>query len=165
MKQLTHLDAADLRILIQLQQDASVSNQELAARVHLSPTACLRRVRGLKEDGYIERTVAILNRRALGLGIVAYAFISLETNRAAAGAQFELQVRKRAEIIECVRLSGAYDYLAKVVTDSMESYSRFLDRYLLRWPSVRAVNTSFNLGVLKDTTAVPLPQNQGQRPQ
>lgn len=155
-----NLDDADLRILAELQQDASVSNQELAARVHLSPAPCLRRVRRLKDEGYIERTVAILNRSKLSLGIVAYAFVSLETNRSAAGAQFEMQVRKRPEIIECVRLSGACDYLAKIVTDSMESYSRFLDRYLLRWPGVRAVNTSFDLGVLKDTTAVPLRMNR-----
>lgn len=150
------LDAADLRILQELQTDASLSNQELAARVHLSPAPCLRRVRRLKDEGYIERTVAILNRRKLGLGVVAYAFVSLDTHRAGAGEQFESLVKKRPEIVECVRLSGAYDYVAKVVVDSMESYSGFLDRHLLRWPSVRAVNTNFDLGVLKSTTAVPL---------
>lgn len=150
------LDAADLRILQELQTDASLSNQELAARVHLSPAPCLRRVRRLKDEGYIERTVAILNRRKLGLGVVAYAFVSLDTHRAGAGEQFEALVKKRPEIVECVRLSGAYDYVAKIVVDSMESYSGFLDRHLLRWPSVRAVNTNFDLGVLKSTTAVPL---------
>lgn len=150
------LDDADLRILQELQTDASLSNQELAARVHLSPAPCLRRVRRLKEAGYIERTVAILNRRQLGLGVVAYAFVKLDTHRAGAGEQFEVLVRKRPEIVECVRLSGAHDYLAKVVVGSMQAYSAFLDRHLLRWPAVRAVYTSFDLGVLKSTTALPL---------
>lgn len=157
MAQRNDLDDADLRILDELQRDASLSNQDLAARVHLSPAPCLRRVRRLRDEGYIERTVALLNRRKLGLGVVAYAFVSLESHRAGAGEQFENHVRRRAEIVECVRLSGAYDYVAKVVVDSMEAYSAFLDRHLLRWPAVRSVNSSFDLGVLKHTTALPLP--------
>jgi Lrp/AsnC family leucine-responsive transcriptional regulator len=157
LAQRNDLDDADLRILDELQRDASLSNQDLAARVHLSPAPCLRRVRRLRDEGYIERTVALLNRRKLGLGVVAYAFVSLESHRAGAGEQFENHVRRRAEIVECVRLSGAYDYVAKVVVDSMEAYSAFLDRHLLRWPAVRSVNSSFDLGVLKHTTALPLP--------
>jgi DNA-binding Lrp family transcriptional regulator len=150
------LDESDLRILNELQHDASLSNQELAARVHLSSAPCLRRVRRLKDEGYIERTVAILNRGKLGLGIVAYAFVSLDSHRSGGPQQFENLVRKRAEIVECVRLSGSHDYLAKVVVESMEAYARFLDRHLLKWPSVRSVNTSFDLGQLKSTTAIPI---------
>lgn len=150
------LDAADLRILDELQHDASLTNQDLAARVHLSPAPCLRRVRRLREAGYIVKTVALLDRRKLGLGVVAYAFVSLETHRSGSGEQFEAQVRKRPEIVECVRLSGSYDYVARVIVDSMEAYSAFLDRHLLKWPSVRSVSSSFDLGVLKHTTALPL---------
>jgi Lrp/AsnC family leucine-responsive transcriptional regulator len=153
------LDEADLRILDELQRDASISNQELAARVHLSPAPCLRRVRRLKDEGYIERTVAILDRRKLGLGIVAYAFVTLDSHRSGGAQQFENLVRKRPEIVECVRLSGDYDYLAKVVVESMEVYARFLDRHLLKWPAVRSVNTSFDLGSTKSTTAVAIPRN------
>jgi len=156
MNALSDLDGVDLRILDELQRDGALSNQELAARVHLSPAPCLRRVRRLREEGYIERTVALLNRRRLGFGVVAYAFVSLDTHRSGAGEQFENLVKKRPEIVECVRLSGAYDYVARVIVDSMESYSQFLDRHLLKWPAVRAVNTSFDLGVLKHTTALPL---------
>lgn len=150
------LDEADLRILDELQRDASLSNQELAARVHLSPAPCLRRVRRLKEAGFIERTVAILDRRRLGLGVVAYAFIALDSHRSGGPQQFENLVRRRPEIVECARLSGDHDYLAKVVVESMEAYTRFLDRHLLRCPGVRSVNTSFDLGELKRTTAYPL---------
>ena len=150
------LDEADIRILAALQRDASISNQALAAEAHLSPAPCLRRVRRLRELGYIERVVAVLDRTKLGFEVVAYAFVTLETHRAGAGEQFEQLVRRRPEVVECVRLSGAYDYLARIVVESMAAYSTFLDRQLLRWPTVRAVNTSFELGVLKRTTELPL---------
>jgi Lrp/AsnC family transcriptional regulator len=113
-------------------------------------------VKRLREEGYVERTVALLDRRKLGLGVVAYAFVTLETHRARAGQQFEDLVRKRPEIVECVRLSGAFDYVAKVIVGSMEAYSAFLDGHLLRWPAVRSVSTSFELGVLKQTTVLPI---------
>lgn len=150
----TSLDAIDIRILDQLQRDASITNQELAARVHLSPAPCLRRIRRLEEAGFIERTVAILDHRKLGLGVVAHAFVTLEAQRSL--QQFENLVMKRPEIVECVRLSGAYDYMLRVMVASMEEYSTFLDRHLLRCPHVRGVNTSFGLGSLKRTTALPL---------
>jgi DNA-binding Lrp family transcriptional regulator len=150
------LDAADVRILAALQRDAAMSNQALAALVHLSPAPCLRRVRRLREQGYIVRTVALLDRERLGFEVAAYAFVTLETHRAGAGEQFEQLVRRRAEVVECVRLSGAYDFLARIIVESIAAYSAFLDRQLLRWPAVRAVNTSFELGVLKRTTELPL---------
>jgi len=152
----TDLDKSDLQILDELQHDASLSNQELAERVHLSAAPCLRRVRRLTDEGFIERTVAILDRGKLGLSIVAYAFISLDSHRSGQPQQFENLVQKRAEIVECVRLSGDHDYLAKIVVESMEAYTRFLDRHLLKWPAVRSVKTSFDLGQLKSTTAIPI---------
>ena len=150
------LDEADVRILAALQQDASLSNQALAAHVHLSPAPCLRRVRRLREEGYIGRIVALLDRERLGFEVAAYAFVTLETHRAGAGEQFEQLVRRRPEVVECVRLSGAYDFLARIVVESISAYSAFLDRQLLRSPLVRAVNTSFELKVLKRTTELPL---------
>lgn len=150
------LDETDLRILAQLQRDASLSNQTLAERVHLTPAPCLRRVKRLCDEGVIERTVALLSRDRLGLGVVAYAFISLDSHRVGTGEPFEALVRSSAEIVECVRLSGEYDYLLRIVVRSMHDYSRFLDERLLKCPSVRSVNSSFDLGVLKQTTALPL---------
>ncbi|MCX7056644.1 MAG: Lrp/AsnC family transcriptional regulator [Proteobacteria bacterium] len=150
------LDEADIRILAALQQDASIANQDLAALVHLSPAPCLRRVRRLREQGYVQSVVALLDREKLGLEVAAYAFVTLDTHRTGAGEQFEQLVRRRPEVVECVRLSGSYDYLTRVIVESMAAYSEFLDRQLLRLPSVRSVNTSFELGVLKRTTALPL---------
>ncbi len=150
------LDEADVRILAVLQLDASVPNQDLAQLVHLSPAPCLRRVRRLREQGYVQGVVALHDREKLGLEVAAYAFVTLDTHRAGAGKQFEQMVRRRPEVVECVRLSGAYDYLTRIIVESMNAYSEFLDRQLLRWPAVRSVNTSFELGVLKRTTALPL---------
>jgi len=160
------LDEADVRILAALQQDASIANQDLAALVHLSPAPCLRRVRRLREHGYILGVVALLAREKLGLEVATYAFVTLDSHRAGAGEQFEQLIRRRPEVVECVRLSGSYDYLTRVLVPSMAAYSEFLDRQLLRWPAVRSVNTSFELGVLKRTTALPLmpPKTPPRRP-
>jgi len=151
------LDAADLRILAALQQDADQDNQQLARRVNLTPAPCLRRVRRLKADGVIRATVALLDAQQLGLSVEVYAFVALESQRAAAGAQFEAMLRRRSEVVECVRLSGTYDYMLRVLVPSIDAYSAFMDRHVLALPSVRSVNSSFSLGVLKRTTALPLP--------
>ena len=154
------LDDSDLRILAALQEDAALDNQELARKVHLSPAPCLRRVRRLTQDGIIRHTVALLDAARLGLGVEVFAFVALESQRAAAGAQFEGLLRRRPEVVECVRLSGSYDYLLRVVVASLDAYSAFIDRHLLPLPGVRSVNSSFSLGVLKRTTALPLPAAQ-----
>jgi DNA-binding Lrp family transcriptional regulator len=152
------LDELDLRILSALQNDSGIDNRELARRVHLSAAPCLRRVRRLLDDGVIRRRVALLDASSLGLDVEAFAFVTLETQRAATGKQFEALLRRRPEVIECVRLSGNYDYLLRVVVASLEAYSSFIDRHLLGIPGVRSVSSSFSLGVLKRTTALPLPQ-------
>jgi Lrp/AsnC family leucine-responsive transcriptional regulator len=150
------LDEIDLRILAVLQEDASLENQDIAARVHLSAAACLRRIRKLREAGVITRIVALANADDLGLKVHAYAFVSLENHRPSSGAQFEALMRRRPEVTECVRLSGVYDFMVRVVVNSMETYSEFLDKHLLPLPAVRSVNSSFELGVLKRTTALPI---------
>jgi|HubBroStandDraft_1064217.scaffolds.fasta_scaffold00369_1 Lrp/AsnC family transcriptional regulator, leucine-responsive regulatory protein len=154
---LYQLDEVDLRIIAVLQADASMENQELARRVHLSPAPCLRRVRRLREDGVIRQTVALIDPARLGMTVEAYAFIALENQRTASGQQFETMLRRRPEVVECVRLSGAYDYLLRVVVESIEAYSVFIDKYVITLSAVRSVNSSFGLGVLKRTTALPLP--------
>jgi DNA-binding Lrp family transcriptional regulator len=154
------LDAADLRILAVLQADASIDNQQLARRVSLSPAPCLRRVRRLRQDGIIRQIVALVDGERLGMNIEVYAFVALENQRAASGAQFEGMLRRRPEVLECVRLSGMYDYMLRVMVPSIDAYSAFMDKYVLSLPAIRSVNSSFGLGVLKRTTALPLPTAQ-----
>jgi DNA-binding Lrp family transcriptional regulator len=154
------LDSIDLRILAALQEDASMENQELARRVNLSPAPCWRRVRRLREDGIIKQTVALIDPARLGITVEVYAFVGLENQRTASGQQFETMLRRRPEVVECVRLSGAYDYLLRVVVESIGAYSEFIDRHVISLPAIRSVNSSFCLGVLKRTTALPLPNAQ-----
>ena len=152
----SELDETDLKILSVLQEDASLENQHVAARVHLSPAACLRRTRKLREDGVITRFVALVDAGRLGLEVQAYAFVALENQRPSSASQFEGMIRRRPEVTECVRLSGAHDFMVRVVVASMSAYTEFLDKHLLPLPAVRSVSTSFELGVLKRTTAVPV---------
>lgn len=156
-------DSVDFRILDVLQKDAWLENKELARRVSLSPAACLRRVQKLRESGAISSVVALLSASKLGLEVFAYAFVSLENHRSSSGSQFESVIQKRPEVTECVRLSGVHDYLLRVVVESMQKYSDFLDRYILPLPAVRSVSTNFELGVLKRTTAMPLPAPRKSR--
>jgi DNA-binding Lrp family transcriptional regulator len=151
------LDEADLRILAVLQTDAAIDNQELARRVSLSPAPCLRRVRRLRQDGIIRQIVALVDGERLGMNVEVFAFVALENQRAASGQQFEGLLRRRPEVLECVRLSGVYDYMLRVVVPSIEAYSAFMDKYVLSLSAIRSVNSNFGLGVLKRTTALPLP--------
>ena len=156
------LDEADLRILAALQTDASIDNQELARRVSLSPAPCLRRVRRLRQDGIIRQIVALVDGARLGMNVEVFAFVALENQRVASGQQFEGLLRRRPEVLECVRLSGVYDYMLRVVVPSIEAYSAFMDKHVLSLPAIRSVNSNFGLGVLKRTTALPLPDARRQ---
>jgi Lrp/AsnC family transcriptional regulator, leucine-responsive regulatory protein len=151
------LDQVDLRIVAALQEDASMQNQDLARRVHLSAAPCLRRVRRLKDDGVIKQTVALIDPVRVGMNVEVYAFVALENQRAASGQHFESMLRRRPEVVECVRLSGAYDYLLRVLVESIEAYSIFIDKHVLSLSAIRSINSSFCLGVLKRTSAIPLP--------
>ena len=114
-------------------------------------------MRRLKEDGVIKQLVALVDPIRSGMTVEVFAFVALENQRTASGQQFETMLRRRPEVVECVRLSGAYDYLVKVVVESIEAYSLFIDKYVISLSAIRSVSSSFGLGVLKRTTALPLP--------
>ncbi len=156
MSAMTALDESDFRILAVLQQDASLTNRALAKLVGLSPAPCLRRTQRLAELGVVRRYVALVDREKIGLNVQALAFVTLENHKAGPARQFEGVVQRRHEVLECLRLSGAFDYLLRVVVPSMAAYSAFLDQHLLSLAAVRSVNSSFELGVLKETTALPV---------
>ena len=139
-----------------LQQDARVSNKELAESVGLSPSPCWRRVRRLEESGVIEQYVARLSRQALGFPVLAYVQISLEDHHPDTIREFDDLVRRCDEVQECCSMSGQYDYLIKVVARDMESYEEFLSGKLLRLGGVQTANTSFVLKQKKSTSALPL---------
>lgn len=150
------LDDYDRRILGVLQQDARISNQQLAKEVGLSPSPCWRRVRRLEEQGVIEQFVTRLSRQVLGFPVLAYVQISLEDHHPDTVREFDDMIRRCDEVQECCSLSGQYDYLIKVVARDMEGYEDFLSGKLLRLAGVQSANTSFVLKQKKSTTALPL---------
>jgi DNA-binding Lrp family transcriptional regulator len=150
------LDRVDRRILDTLQADARISNQELARKIGLSPAPCWRRLRRLEEEGFISGYATLLNGSAIGLPILAYALVTLENHHPETVRQFDRLIQDRPEVLECHSMSGANDYLLRIVAASMEAYEHFLSTQLLQASAVRSVNTSFVLRTKKSTTRLPV---------
>ena len=151
------LDTLDLRILNALQQDASLSNVELARRVHLSPSPCLARVRTLQANGIITRYVALVNAAALGLGLNVFINISLKTQSKAALAEFERRIAEHDEVMECYLMTGDSDYLIRVAVADIGALEKFILNQLSPIPGIEKIRSSFALKQVRYKTALPLP--------
>jgi len=151
------LDSIDVNILRHLQENAKLTNVELAARVHLSPSPCLARVRALESDGVISRYVTLLNPRALGLNVSVFIQISLEKQSRKALETFENAIRQRTEVMECYLMTGDADYLLRVVVTDIQALERFIVDELTRIPGIASIRSSFALKQVKYDTALPLP--------
>jgi Lrp/AsnC family leucine-responsive transcriptional regulator len=150
------LDAVDLRILEELQADASLSNVELARRVHLSPSPCLARVKALRASGMIRRYVALLDAQQLGLNLNVFISISLKQQSRAALEAFEAQVCAREEVMECYLMTGDYDYVVRVVVADTADFERLHSKHLTRLPGVARVHSSFALRTIQKSRELPL---------
>ena len=151
------LDRTDRRILEVLQQDARITNLELAEKIGLSPTPCARRVRQLEEAGVIERHVTLLNQQKLGLNITAMISITMDRHTPDRFERFERAVRQFPEVVECSIVTGqAADYLLKAVLPDMTWYEEFLLGRLTRIDGVTGVHSSFVLRKVLANTALPL---------
>lgn len=153
---LISLSDVDKKILGAIQEDASITNAELAEKVGLSAAPCWRRIKRLEEKGIISKRVALLNTEALGLNIIAFANVKLSHIQEDALEEFEQAVTKFPEVTECYTISGSMDFLIRIVTENMQSYESFLRKKLLRLPMVSEVNSHFAVTQVKYTTAVPL---------
>lgn len=151
------LDAIDFRILDALQENAGHTNAELAAKVGLSPSPCLRRVRLLQEAGIIRKYVALLDRDRIGLGLTVFVEVRLELKKQRAAEDFENAVRNLPEVMECHIVAGDYDYLLRVVLADMADFRRFIMTRLLKLTNVASTRSSFSVGEVKQTTRLPLP--------
>ena len=154
---LTLHDETDWRILAALQDDARMSNSDLAAKVHLSPSPCLRRVRELELSGLIQRYVTLLDPLKLGLTVSVFIQVSLEKQMRNALDTFETSVLAREEVMECYLMTGDSDYLLRVVVRDMPSLERFIVDYLAKIPGVSNIRSSFALKQVKYKTVLPLP--------
>ena len=152
------LDTTDLRILAELQADGSLSNVELARRVHLSPSPCLARVKALETAGVISRYVALVNATALGLGLNVFINISLKEQSKQALAEFERRIAEHDEVMECYLMTGDSDYLIRVALPDIAALERFILEQLTPIPGVEKIRTSFTLKQVRYKTALPLPR-------
>lgn len=151
-------DRYDLEILRQLQDNARLTNQELADRIGLSPSPCLRRVRALEEAGVIASYRALINTKALGLSLTALIHISMDQHTPERFEGFEAAIRDIPEIMECLLITGqAADYQLKVVVRDMDAFQELLLSHVTRIPGVTGVHSSFVLRRVVDKTAVPIP--------
>ena len=154
------LDAVDVRILAELQDDAKLTNVELAGRVHLSPSPCLARVRSLEARGVIDRYVTLLNPHVLGLNVSVFISISLDKQTKTALDEFESAVLERPEVMECYLMSGDADYLLRVVVRDVQELERFIVDKLSPIAVVANIRSSFALKQVKYKTALPLPAHR-----
>ncbi|MBZ2167797.1 Lrp/AsnC family transcriptional regulator [Marinobacter sp. F4216] len=154
---LVKIDKTDRRILEQLQQNGALTNQELAEKIGLSPSPCLRRVRALQEAGILLRTVTVLDHKKLGLSLTAIILIGMDRHTPERFAAFEEQVSEYPEVQECYLITGQdADYMLKVVVPDMDHYHHFLLNRITRIPGVSGVHSSFVLRRVIDSTALPL---------
>jgi DNA-binding Lrp family transcriptional regulator len=153
---LARLDAIDLKILTELQNDGRITNVELARRVGISAPPCLRRVRALEEAGFIKGYRGLLDEKRLGYELVAFAMVHLSSQAEADLNAFEAYVRKQPLVRECWMLSGEIDFILKCVAPDLKAFQAFVAE-LTGAPHVRNVKTSLTLRNSKDEAIVPLP--------
>lgn len=151
------MDRTDKKILTLLQQDSSLSNQELADAISLSPSPCLRRVKQLEADGIIENYVAIVNPEKIGLKLTGILFIGLNHHTPEKMRQFETHIKKIPEVMECYLITGqSADYLIKVVVSDMEHYQKILLNRISQIDGVNSIHSSFVMQKVIDKTAMTL---------
>ncbi len=150
------LDSIDRAILAALQRDARLSNQALAQQIHLSPSACLRRVKRLEDEGVIDRVVALLNPKAIGKPGTSYTIINVERMTPAALAEFEQAVKDSPDILDCFYVAGSNDYLLRFAYRDAEDLERVHTQVLMQLPGVARANSMLVLRTVKRSTAFPL---------
>ena len=151
------IDRYDRQILEHLQKDGRISNQDLADRIGLSPSPCLRRVRALEEAGIVKGYRALLDAKALGYSLMALIYISMDMHTPERFDNFERQIRENPEVLECLMITGQdADYQIKVVVKDMDAFQELLLNRITRIQGVTGVHSSFVLRKVVDKTAVPV---------
>lgn len=150
------LEPVDLRILAALQQDGRLTNQALSAEVGLSTSPCWRRVRQLEEDGVIQGYAALLDRRRIGLGVLAFIRVRIDSHSAAEAEEFSESVRQLSEVVACYSIAGDSDFLLQVVAPDLDSYADFAMAVVRRLPGIKEMQTMFVLKEIKPFRGFPL---------
>ena len=151
-----NIDSTDLKILAALQPNGRLSNVELASRVHLSASACLRRVKALEDSGVIQGYRASVDPIRVGLPDNVFVSVGLASQDQADLDAFEEAVRRVPEVMECYLMTGDFDYLLRIVVAGAADYERIHRQHLTRLPAVARVHSSFALRVVQDSAGLPL---------
>ena len=152
------LDKFDIAILREFQADGRLTNTELSTRVGLSAAPCWRRVRALEEGGYIKGYRAEIDRHKIGLGVLAFVRLDADRNNGDVTRQLEEAIRAIPEVISCHYISGTGTFELQVVSRDLNSFSQFAREVLINLPNVKDLHTSFSLGEVKASSALPLGQ-------
>ena len=153
------LDRIDIGILNSLQDNARITNAELARSVNLSPTPCFNRVKAMEDQGLIRRQVTLLAPELLGLHVNVFIHVSLEKQVEDALSRFEAAIGERPEVMECYLMTGDADYLLRVLVPNIQALERFILDHLTKVPGVSNIRSSFALKQVRYKTALPLPAN------
>lgn len=154
---MSDLDKLDRAMLAALQSDGRISNARLAETVGLSETPCARRLKRLEQDGYIERYRAVLSRRALGYGVVAFIYVRFAVHDRALADRFEREVCAIERILSCHNVSGTADYILQVVAHDLDDYGTFMRDQLRSLPGVTSVESALSLREVKADGGLPVP--------
>lgn len=150
------IDETDCRILDVLQKDGRISNQDLADRIGLSPSPCLRRIRLLENSGIIQKYVALLNPSAVGLGLQAIVQVRLDHQTNASVNRFEKDILKYPQVLECDLIAGDWDYVLRVAVSDLKEFREFCVNSLARIGGVANVKSSISMKQVKYSTALPV---------
>ncbi|MBT8472736.1 MAG: Lrp/AsnC family transcriptional regulator [Marinicaulis sp.] len=156
------LDQIDHKILRHLQENARITNAELADKVGLSPTPCLRRLRRLESDGVIKGYHTEVNREALGVNVTVIILVKLEREDDKSLREFEAEIKTRSEVMECYLVTGKFDYFIRVLVPTLAVYESFLSETILRMPNIATVESSFTLREVVRQVVMPLPESAGR---
>jgi Lrp/AsnC family transcriptional regulator, leucine-responsive regulatory protein len=156
-KSATHvLDAIDRRLLLALQENARLSATELAERIGLTVSPCLRRLRQLEEAGVITGYATVLDQAKVGLPVSVFVSIKLERQTEDGLAKFEAAIKRAPEVLDCYLMTGPRDYLLRVAARDLADYERFVKGTLTRIPGIASIESSFALSQVKHSAALPL---------
>lgn len=150
------IDSIDKQILSILQQDAQITNVELARKIGISPPAMLERVKRLEKNGIIKRYVAIVDPSKISKGIFALVSVSLSAHQLSSIDQFTRQIKKLDEVLECYHVAGEEDFILKIAVSSIEEYEKFILSKLTKINGVSKVNTKFVLSTVKYNTKIKI---------
>jgi len=152
----TTLDHVDFEILRILQSDASLTNKEISYKTNKSVATIHERIKKLKEQGFIKRVVAILDKKKIDRGLIAISQVVLSDHADATLAKFTQEVSKFPEVMECFQMTGTCDFILRIATSDMDAYSVFYNTKLAKLPNVTTVQSSFVLTEAKSVTAYPI---------